>query len=126
MAMNKKEKEAFSELKREALLNKSLRWTDGDDSPDLPRPSNYDSYVNGWSINLYRGAVYKSWSSSVFHGDGHVADGIRPKSASHKGIAQYSTKVKALIALRRKLELSFASSLADIDMQISEIKNQAA
>jgi hypothetical protein len=126
MAMNKKEKEAFDELRREALLNKSLRWTDGDSSPDLPRPSNFDSYVNGWSINSYRGAVYESWSSPGSHGDGRVVDGIRPKSASQQGIAQYSTKEKALIALRRKLENSFASQLADIDMQISELKNTAA
>lgn len=126
MAMNKKEQAAFDDLKRQAIVNRALRWTDGDDNPDLPAPSGFNEYVNGWSIDHYKFTVYQSWSSSVVHGNGRVIDCNRPGSASQNGISQFSSKEKALIALRRSMERRFATSLADIDLEIIEIQEKAA
>lgn len=126
MAMNKKEREQLETITERARINRALRWSDYDKSPDVPIPS-YSTevaYVNGWSINTYdRGRVYKSWSSSNSHGDGWVIKGKRPDAPSQKGIRQYSTKEKALKALRAEMEERFASKLSDIDAMINEALN---
>lgn len=103
MAMNKREKEQLENAVRVMGVNRSLRWSDYRPDRDLGMPDGFNDYVNGWSINIHSARVYKSWSSTVSHGDGWVENGERPKSASQRGIAQYSTKEKALKALRHCL-----------------------
>jgi len=126
MAMNKKEQALVESLTIEAAQNRALRWSDGEESPDIPVPDGFNQFVNGWSFNAYRGVAYETWSCSVTHGDGHITEGGRPGSASQRGIRQYSTEEKALIAMRRSLERQFASSLNKIDEQILKLKSQAA
>lgn len=123
MAMNKKEKEALEEAQRAASVNRALRWSDYDSEPDLSTSDIGDGYVNGWSFNQHGLRVYKSWSSSIAHGEGWAVDGKRPGYASQRSIPQYSTKERALKALRRKVEQDFAEKLAAID---SHIKSEAA
>lgn len=126
MAMNKKEREQLDATIREAQVNKALRWSDYDVEPDLPRPS-YDAsreYTNGWSINTHNGRAYKTWSLYTTHGDGWVEPGERHNYGSQGGISQYSTKEKALKALRVKLENNFAKALADVDVLIQLEKDK--
>ncbi|EDW2616369.1 hypothetical protein HAX88_001344 [Salmonella enterica] len=118
MAMNKREKEQLENAVRLMDINRSLRWSDYGADRDVGVPDSITQYVNGWSINTYSCRVYKSWSSTVSHGDGWVENEERPRSASQKGIAQYSTKEKALKALRHCMEMKFAEALYEIDQQI--------
>ncbi|EAM5811609.1 hypothetical protein FDA16_07790 [Salmonella enterica] len=118
MAMNKKEKEQLENAIRLMAVNRALRWSDYGADRDVGLPHGTNQYVNGWSINTYSCRVYKSWSSTVSHGDGWVENEERPRSASQKGIAQYSTKEKALKALRHCMEMKFAEALYEIDQQI--------
>ena len=121
MAMNKREKEQLENAVRLMALNRSLRWSDYRPDRDVGTPDSISKYVNGWSINTYSFRVYKTWSSSVSHGDGWVENEERPRTSSQKGIAQYSTKDKALKALRHCMEMKFAEALYEIDQQISSI-----
>lgn len=120
MAMNKKEREAFDLITKEAELNRALRWSDYPSQYDLPIPDHGSGYVNGWSINTYSASVFESWSLSVSHGHGHISPGEKHSSASQNGIAQYSTKEKACMALRRAMERKYATVLADIDYMIAK------
>lgn len=120
MAMNKKEQAAFEALQQEVMRNRALRWSDYDTETDLPVPSSYNEYVNGWTFNATTRRVYESWSSAVSHGSCHVIDGKRPAHASQQGIRQYSSRERALKAMRRSMEADFASALASVDKQIEE------
>lgn len=118
MAMNKKEKEALDEAQSAAAVNRALRWSDYDAAPDLSPPNATGIYANGWSFNLHGMKVYKSWSSANVHGQGWATDKERPSFASQRPIYQYSTKERALKALRTRMEKDFAEQLAAIDNQI--------
>lgn len=120
MAMNKKEQADFDLITKEAKINRALRWSDYPSEYDLPVPKHDSDYVNGWSINTYNASVFESWSKSISHGSGHIIQGERHSRASQNGIAQYSTKEKAYMALRRALERKYATELADIDFMIAQ------
>lgn len=124
MAMNKKEKEQLDNAVRLMAVNRSLRWSDYRPDRDVCVPDGINEFVNGWSINTHSGRVHKSWSSTVSHGDGWVESGERPKYASQRGIAQYSTEEKALKALRHCMEMKFAEALYEIDQWISSIDSE--
>ncbi|WP_105601382.1 hypothetical protein [Cronobacter sakazakii] len=121
MAMNKKEKELYDDALRMQAINRALRWSDYDDDKDVNPPVDFGAYANGWSVNRGTMSVYKSWSSKVFHGDGWVNEGESHKHASQNPIKQYSTKEKALKALRVFMESKFASLLLDVDKQIKSL-----
>jgi hypothetical protein len=118
MAMNKKEKELYEDALRMQATNRALRWSDYVDDKDVNPPADFGIYANGWSVNRGTMSIYKSWSSTVYHGDGWVNEGDRPKHASQNPIKQYSTKEKALKALRVFMESKFASLLLGVDKQI--------
>ncbi len=120
MAMNKKEQADFDRITKEAEINRALRWSDYPSEFDLPVPEHDSNYVNGWSINTYSASVFESWSKSMSHGSGHIQIGKKHSSASQRGIAQFSTKEKAYMALRRELERKYATELADIDFMIAQ------
>lgn len=124
MTMNKKEQAAFDAAIAEAEVNRALRWSDYETEKDVPKPGSSDGYVNGWSFNIYGECAYQSWSGSAAHGDGHVVDGKRPPCGSQRGIEQYSTKEKALKAMRRQMESEFAQRLASVDRMIAAAANE--
>ncbi|EAO5224775.1 hypothetical protein DRL80_01085 [Salmonella enterica subsp. enterica] len=124
MAMNKKEKEQLENAIRLMAVNRALRWSDYGADRDVGVPHGTNQYVNGWSINIYSCRVYKSWSSTVTHGYGWVENEEIPRSASQRGIAQYSTEEKALKALRHCMEMKFAEALYEIDKQILAINEE--
>ncbi len=124
MAMNKREKEQLENAIRLMMINRSLRWSDYSADKDVAAPEDYREYVNGWSINTYTMRVYKTWSSAIYHGDGWVLDGERPSHASQNPIIQYSSKEKALQALRHCMEMKFAEALYEIDKKIFAIDTE--
>lgn len=127
MAMNKKELASFEALKVQSLANRALRWSDYDNEPDMPVPKEVREYANGWSINIYTGTVYPTWSGVAIHGtreEGEIVDSdsrhSRGMGGSQNGIRQFSTKKRALMALRRALEHKFAEQLAAVDKNIAD------
>lgn len=123
MAMNKKEQTQLQKFMDEAVINRALRWSDYEILPDVPPPTG-SGYVNGWSYNSHSLRVYKSWSGSVTHGDGHAETDVRPSSGSQRGISQYSTSTLALKAMRRDMENRFARRLADVDQMIKATEEE--
>lgn len=118
MALNKKEREQLVALQREAAEARALRWSDYPEEKDVPIPTGSGKTL-GWSITTHVGGyqpphAFESWSSAIHHGTPGLSGG------SQDPIRQYSTKLKALWALRRHLERKFARMLADIDAQIAE------
>lgn len=80
-------------------------------------------YTYGWDYNAYNRTVSYCWSSSINHGTIKEGEEIHDKNKIHYSASQgrlwlYSTKTKALQALRHELELETAKRLAKIDQQI--------
>lgn len=125
MAMNKKEQAAYDQLVAQARINRALRWSDYHVERDMPVPETSWDYQNGWSFNVSSGTVYPTWSGNSVHGtreEGEVVDAasrrMRGMNGSQNGIPQFSTKERALKALRRSLEIKFAMQLDAIDKAI--------
>ncbi|HBR5503295.1 TPA: hypothetical protein L9168_005143 [Klebsiella pneumoniae] len=125
MAMNKKEQAAYDQLVAQARINRALRWSDYRVERDMPVPETSGDYQNGWSFNVASGTVYPTWSGNSVHGtreEGEVVDAasrrMRGMNGSQNGIPQFSTKERALKALRRSLEIKFAMQLDDLDKAI--------
>jgi hypothetical protein len=133
MAMNKREKAALAAAELAARVNQALRWSmpapwrEEAVGKDLPPPSTFGDHTLGWSINLHRilsgysggldsHAVYSSWSSTGGHGTGHEDPG---KHGSQRACSQYSTRLRALRALRCELEQWAAERLEKIDQMIA-------
>lgn len=118
MAMTKKEREEMEALKKELRLAKALRWTEKIE-PDVEPPSvNYMNDLDlakGWLFNSYSGSIVKACSSSVSHNYGSD-DGTTSKGARRL----YSTKLRAMRALRNAVERECARKLAEIDRYIEE------
>lgn len=118
MAMNKKELAEFEALKRQAAVNRALRWTKPV-ARDLPPPEKFSETTHGFDFNTYNASVFPAWSSSVTHGTG-IYD-KKTRSASQNCCSLFSTEVLALRALRHALENEAAKKLADIDARIAEL-----
>jgi hypothetical protein len=117
MAMTKKEKAAFDAAIERAEILAALRWT-APVLPDVPPPKS--GYSEGWEFNAYTRRVEQAWSDTVTHGSGPAPhDYKRYVSASQNGIALYSTKARALAALRYEVELQAAKMLLEIDKRIA-------
>lgn len=95
----------------------------------MPVPVVSGEYQNGWSFNTATatGTVYPTWSGTSVHGpreEGEVVDAtsrrMRGMNGSQNGISQYSTKERALKALRCSLEIKFAMQLDAIDKAIAK------
>lgn len=113
MAMNKREAERLADAERAARTNRALRWSDYETAPDLPIPE--EGHTQGWDYNAWTYTVTPAWSESTAHGNGeHSAVRYGPQN----GRALYSTRRRALCALRRAMEENFATRLAEIDEAI--------
>lgn len=117
MALNKKEKAYIEALENEIAKLKS----EINDYPivekDVPIPELGDRILaKGWTYNLYNKSVYKTCSSSIHHGDGWE------KTSSQNPISQYSSALKATIALREKIVEEYRNALSKIDKRIFALK----
>jgi hypothetical protein len=117
MAMTKKEQAAYDAMAKSVAIAKALRWTPvvGLDVPP-PKPGDtFNKVVKGWSFNEYNLEANPSCSSCIYHS-------IRndEKTDSQNPISQYSTRLRALQAMRNSMELKFAKELAEVDEMIAK------
>lgn len=119
MAMNKAEKAQLEEALRQAAFRRT-----GPVERDLPPPEYATGdYTQGWDINLHTGTAFEAWSGVVSHGTGKApTPGKRYSSASQNPCRLYSTKAKALAALRYLIEERAATDLRNIDIQLEAEK----
>jgi hypothetical protein len=114
--MTKKELAYIESLK----IRLALRFTE-DVNPDIPKPvtgRGEGTIVNGWSFNSYSMRVYKSCSSSTYHGTDKWN-----KTESQEAIEQYSTPLLACRAMRREVEERMARELRKIDAEIERLSD---
>jgi hypothetical protein len=117
--MTKKERKEFEEAIANARLLGALRWTE-EVLPDIPKPT-YPKETSGWRMNQHSdyGRVWEAWSNSSSHGFGRFK--VDGSSASQGAVELYSTKLRALKALRHGIEILAAAKLANIDRHIAEL-----
>jgi hypothetical protein len=126
MAMTKKEQAEFKAAIDRAELLAALRWTSLVEK-DVPPPQNrMDGYSEGWDFNSSNQTVRLCWSSCIYHGEGPAPKiGERYKSASQNPMWLFSTKEKALAAMRHEIEKKAATDLLAVDRQIERVKGAA-
>jgi hypothetical protein len=100
----------------------ALRPTPGEYAPDLPAPDRGGAYIEGWDY-WPEGPprVFYRWSTCGAHGNENSRMTDRATGGGRQGGRDlYSTKERALRAMRRELELRFGRALLAIDKQIAE------
>lgn len=122
MAMTKKEQAAMKAAIDRAETLAALRWTQPVE-PDVMPPMQMGVYVEGWNYSTSTFKVNKEFTGSHTHGFGPLGDGgpIREYVGS---VRLYSTKAKALAALRHCVENQAAKKLLDIDRELAELNAQ--
>lgn len=118
MAMNKKEKAEFEAAKKEALVNRALRWSDVVSRDVAPPAGGALERAIGYDFNEYSVETFRAWTSCVSHGKGHPEKG-QWLSGSQRPRSLYSSPLLALKAMRNAVEMESAEKLARIDAQIA-------
>ena len=116
--MTKKEKLEFEDAINRANMLAALRWTAPVSRDVLAPTSTKTAHSTGWDFNSFSGRVIQSWSGFGSHGTGCEPGTC---SASQGAINLFSTRARALAAMRHELELKYAKSLLLIDQQIAEL-----
>ena len=119
MAMTKKEKEAMQAAIDKADLIVALRWT-APVGKDV-KPPDREGYSEGWTYNAYSKVVEIAWSTSVAHGKGPIPKSGVYQSGSQRSLSMYSTKSKALAAMRYEIETESARHLMAIDRRLRKL-----
>jgi hypothetical protein len=117
MAMNKKEQAYFEQL----LTVAALRYT-ADVNPDIPVPGTCSKESKGFMFYGESGMcprIEKIISSSV----NHRTEGS--SCGSQGGVYLYSSKLRALKAMRRETEKICARKLRDIDIMIEKEEKES-
>jgi len=100
-------------LAREALIAQALRWTAPVEA-DVPPPARGEGGLKtGYMYNVYSAVVEVACSTSISH-----AVGSTTKATVQRPRALYSTRERALRALRAELERDCAKRLAAVDSAI--------
>ena len=107
--MNKKEQAAFEEL----MTRLALRFTDEDCCADIPPPSAGRPLSKGFLFNRHYMSVSKACSSHNAHNP--VSD---EKILQQGERWLYSSKLRALKAMRQEMEFEFARLLRAVDKKI--------
>lgn len=131
MAMTKKELkewqkiDALNEQAKQAAEWSAFRRTgpvERDVAPPDRSVATREGYSYGWDYNEHTQSVWHCWSSSVTHGsidEGKTLDQLKCRpSGIQGGQLLYSTKEKALRALRYAIEQKAAKDLRGIDLLI--------
>lgn len=116
--MNKKESAAFEQLQQELRLAKALSWPQPV-APDVAVPNQNEPDTTGFHFNVFTNRVEPCASSSTHHRWGY-SEMSKVGGNSQQPKALYSTKLRALQALRHEVEKDCAKRLAAIDKQIEE------
>lgn len=117
MAMTKKEQAAMQAAIDRAETLAALRWT-GPVERDVGVP--LQGYSEGWDYNAHSMRVWTGWSCQVVHGQGPAPkEGERHYNGSQGARRMFSTKAKALAAMRHEMEQKAAADLLKVDRQIA-------
>jgi len=113
MAMTKKEQAAMKEAIDRAETLAALRWT-APVEKDVPPPKD-GGYSEGWIYNAHSFVVERGWSDSVSHGSGEAPERGKYRIGSQNARWMFSTKAKAVAAMRHELENMAAEKLLKCD-----------
>lgn len=112
--LTKKEIAARAAAEQQARERAALRWSDDDAvAPDVPPPQHGSELTTGWLFNTYTRRVDVAYSSAIFH-----AWGRTDRTITQGARWLFSTRERALRALRVAMEQEFAAALARVDAQI--------
>jgi len=117
MAMNKKEQAEFEAAKKAAVVARALNWTEAVEV-DVPAPK--AGTTKGYLFNAASSQPCIMYCLSSTTGHATSWDQMPEKTTTQNSRSMYSTKLRALKALRHELEKKYAESLASIDMQIQK------
>lgn len=114
--MNKQEQKAFEDLEQELRLAKALRFTEPVSKDVAPPPyRSADLLRKGFLFNAYSPRVEPACTSSGSHSFGR--DDV---TTTQQPVSLYSTRLRALRALRNAVEIECAKKLATIDKWIED------
>jgi hypothetical protein len=110
MAMNKKEQQLLEDLKTKF----ALRWTEPV-APDIEPPDSLgkNNLRKGFLFNAYSGRVEPACTDSLYH-----SFGCDDEARSQGSQRLYSTRFRALKAMRHEVEKECAKKLREIDRKI--------
>lgn len=115
MAMTKKERAAMQAAIDRAELLAALRWT-APVERDVPPPTAFGAYSEGWEFNAHTGTVDRGWSTMISHGRGPTPDSIdKYRSGSQGARWMFSTRARAVAAMRHEIEILAAKRLLACD-----------
>jgi hypothetical protein len=109
---------AEERAQRQLRVVGALRWSDYSvPEPDVKPPSigQGSTLTEGWMFNVHTQRVFVACSSA----SGHALNRV-DQTTSQGSLALYSTRVRALRALRCAMEQAFAEQLDRIDVQIAK------
>jgi len=128
--MTKKERAAFDAMAAELAQLRALHVEMDAPDKDVPVPSGWGAMAHGWLVSAssihglggIRAAVCKVTSESHAHYRGeHIMQHDHNSSGwSQRGVASYSTRRRALLALRADVCRQHAATLATIDAEIEK------
>lgn len=122
--MTKRDQALMQATLDQALLLGALRWS-SEVKPDVRAPDG-EGYTEGWSFNVFSGAVEQGWSSKTTHGSGAAPKaGSRAMTASQGCQDLFSSEVRALEALRHALEVECAQRLLAVDRRLTKARGSA-
>jgi hypothetical protein len=114
MKLSKTQQRILAARQDAERIRVALCWTEDAGGPDIPPPEGYgDELTRGYVFNAYTDRVDVACSSGGAH-----AIGRTDKTTSQRPIPLYSTRRRALLALRNAVEQECAERLARIDAQI--------
>lgn len=98
-----------------ACIRAALRWTDPAPPPDVQTPDTFGELSRGYVFNAYARRIDVACSSSASH-----AIGQTDRTTRSWPLALYSTRLRALQALRNAMEQEYAQQLCAIDLLIEQ------
>ena len=116
MAMTKKEQAAMQAAIDRAETLAALRWTwPVERDVDVP----LHGYSEGWDYNAHSMRVWQGWSDRVAHGEGKAPEAGKYRSGRQGSRRMFSTKSRALAAMRHEVEQKSAADLMRVDRRIA-------
>lgn len=116
MAMTKKEQAAMQAAIDLAETLAALRWT-WPVERDVNVP--LQGYSEGWDYNAHSQRVWQGWSDRAAHGEGKAPEAGKYRSGRQGSLRMFSTKARALAAMRHEMEQKAAADLMKVDRQIA-------
>ncbi len=110
--MKQTKEQEIESLRKELKRHRTFKLTEPVE-PDIPPPTEQLARTEGWTYNPNSMEVRQAWSESEFHGYDKPQGFSNPSYCGP--ISLYSTRVRALRALRYEIELQTIEKLQTID-----------